>query len=539
MDEKKLSEYIDELNAGKRPKEHKNGLQEEEKEYQNLLATVRKVRSLREIQYPDELFQQRLINSLTGGEKWNKKKNRNRKYTFIYTIAASVAVLLLLVTVSHFLPNKDLSIVYAMENAMKEIQAYHGIIEVSETNKLGETITQSKREVWADKNGNYYIKDLEGTSKGLITVNNGEQKWQLRPEEKAAYLLPAVPDVYRFTFELGNEIDDVTKAQTVKMIGVETISGRKATKLQITPDGGDAYFLWIDNETDLPLQKISAMQNAIQIKVEYSSIEFMDEIPQSLLVYHTPDGYAEVDTNMEQIVTSLEEVEELIEFMPKLPDQVVDKYALDRIAVDKEKAEVKLYYSTENSAETILLTQSKVVGKFVPSSAAILGTVHNNEAEIITAESTRSIRWQESGIEYSVLGTTSMEVLTAFAEGVSEGKVVIPESTGNVKEPQIKVEVDQTVEENEQKSVDAGHSPWRLDPVYVSQVFVSLLLSPEGIVGDYPIAYENIEIILNNGTDAIAEIKDDKSVAKYIYLKRLVRQDETGIWTVVGYDPAK
>lgn len=32
---------------------------------------------------------------------------------------------------------------------------------------------------------------------------------------------------------------------------------------------------------------------------------------------------------------------------------------------------------------------------------------------------------------------------------------------------------------------------------------------------------------------------DDTSFAKYVYLERLVRQDETGIWTVVGYDKAK
>ena len=57
-------------------------------------------------------------------------------------------------------------------------------------------------------------------------------------------------------------------------------------------------------------------------------------------------------------------------------------------------------------------------------------------------------------------------------------------------------------------------------------------------MGDYPIAYENIEIISNNGIDAIAEIKDKKSIAKYVYLKRLIRPDDTGIWTVIGYDPA-
>jgi hypothetical protein len=58
-------------------------------------------------------------------------------------------------------------------------------------------------------------------------------------------------------------------------------------------------------------------------------------------------------------------------------------------------------------------------------------------------------------------------------------------------------------------------------------------------VGDYPISYEDIVITENNGTDAKAEIKDEKSIAGYVYLKRLIRQDDTGIWTVVGYDPAK
>lgn len=130
-----------------------------------------------------------------------------------------------------------------------------------------------------------------------------------------------------------------------------------------------------------------------------------------------------------------------------------------------------------------------------------------------------------------------MEIIKSLAENLSGGEVVIPESEERFKEPQIKVEVDLSVVENEQKSVDAGHSPWRLDPAFVTQVFASLLLSPEGILGDYPIAYENIEIIFNNGIDAIAEIKDKNSIAKYVYLQRLVRQDDTGIWTVIGYDP--
>ncbi len=531
MDERKLSQYIDHLNAGKKPGEHNKKLQEED---EILLAAVRKARLLREVEYPDDSFKQHLVNSLTERKS---QGNRIRKFALICTSAA--AAVLLFVTAYYFLPNRNAGIVYAMENALKEIRAYHGILEVSETNGLGETVTQSKREVWADKRGNYYIIDLEGTSKGTITANNGEQKWQLQPEKKNAYLLPAFPDASVFTFELGNEINSVTKAQSVKKAGLETINGRNATKLQITPEGGDPYFLWVDDETDLPLQRVSAMQNGIQIKAEYTSMEFIDEIPRNLLVYDTPDGYEEVDANMEQEVASLEEAERMAGFAPRFPDQAAEGYTLNRIAVEKDRAAVKLYYSTGDSAYAILLTQSEASEELAPSSAAILGSVNHNKAEIITGEPVRSIRWQEDGIEYSILGTVPLEKLTVFAESLAKGKVEIPANTETVGEPKIKAEVDQSAEENEQKSVDAGHSPWKLDPVFVTQVFASLLLSPEGIAGDYPIAYEDIEIILNNGIDAIAEIKDEKSVAKHVYLKRLVRQDDTGIWTVVGYDPAQ
>ena len=537
MDEKRLSKYIDSLNKGKKPKEHKNNsLQEKEQEEQILLETVRRVKSLGEMEYPKDNFQEKLIYSLTGG-KAMKNKRRRKKPIFIY--AAIAASILLLVVVYQFLPSKNTNIVSAMERAIGEMNAYHGIIEFSETNGLGETITQSKREVWADKSGNYYVIDLEGTSKGLITGKNEKQKWQLIPEERIAYLLPVFPDVYSFTFELANEIEDVTKAQTVKKIGIEDLNGRKTTKLEVTPDGGDSYFLWIDNETDLPLQRVSPMQNAIQMKVTYNSIEFIDEIPGNLLAYTAPDGYKEVDKNTEQVVVSLEEAKILVGFYPVLLEQIPEGYTLNRIAIENHNTVVKLYYTQNKGMGTILFTQTKEMNEFLPAPTAILGTINNKQAEIITAEAVKSIRWQENGMEYGIYGMIELEALTEFAKGVSGGEVEIPASSQRANEPKIKVEVNQSVEENEQKSVDAGHSPWRLDPVFVAQVFSSLLMEPEGIAGDYPIAYDKIKIIMNDGVDAIAEIMDEKSIAKYVYLERLVRQDDTGIWTVVGYDPVE
>lgn len=103
--------------------------------------------------------------------------------------------------------------------------------------------------------------------------------------------------------------------------------------------------------------------------------------------------------------------------------------------------------------------------------------------------------------------------------------------------PQVKVPIDLEKEKNDQKSVDAGHSPWKLDPIFVTQVFVSLKISPEGIQGDYPIKYEELKVIKNNGKVAIIEVPGDKTPIRRVYLERLIRQDSTGIWTVIGYDP--
>jgi hypothetical protein len=129
--------------------------------------------------------------------------------------------------------------------------------------------------------------------------------------------------------------------------------------------------------------------------------------------------------------------------------------------------------------------------------------------------------------------------MIGFVNSMKVGDTQIPAAgTGTQEKPQVEVPVNIEVEENDQKSVDAGHSPWKLDPAFLAQVFVSLKISPEGIQGDYPIKYEELKITKNTGIDAIVEVNSVKTPISKVYLKKLIRQDNTGIWTVVGYDPA-
>lgn len=102
--------------------------------------------------------------------------------------------------------------------------------------------------------------------------------------------------------------------------------------------------------------------------------------------------------------------------------------------------------------------------------------------------------------------------------------------------PQVTVEVDLKEAERNQKQVDEGHSPWQLSPFAVTQTFVSLKISPEGIDGSFPIDLEDMVIIYETDEKVIVKVTSDKTTIKKVYLMRLIRQDETGIWSVVGYD---
>lgn len=151
-----------------------------------------------------------------------------------------------------------------------------------------------------------------------------------------------------------------------------------------------------------------------------------------------------------------------------------------------------------------------------------------------------SVRWQEDGFEYAVVGNTTIDELSMFIRGLTNGDVeLLPANGQSLDKPKVEVTVDLKIEEADQKSVDAGHSPWKLDPAFVAQVFVSLKISPEGIEGEYPIKYEDLNMLQNTGKEVIIEVIGEKNPIRKVYLKRLIRQDSTGIWTVVGYDPVE
>lgn len=547
-----LSLYIDSLNAEKKPDKKLNP--DESPEMEELMKTVRVVRSLKEPAMPDSGYPEKLARAVSGSTEKRKNAPKAKRARFMW-FSASAAVFVIAAVLYFILPAGGKNIAYAMEQAFQGVKAYHGIIEVVETNGEGADSVQSRLEVWADKSGHYSVKVLEGFQEGLVTANNGSRKWQVQPDLKQVSVFPAFPDPYGFTFEIGKEIEEVKNALEIKNAGEDVVAGRKAEILEVSPKGGEPYRIWVDSETKLPLQRQSAMQNALQYTVTYTEIDFVDTLPSELTAYSLPQGFKEIAVKPEQMVSGFEEAADLAGFVPKIPVNIPQGYVRDGIAVETDGNVVKYGYKTQDGKNVVVL-QKKADGELKPASTAILGKVNGSTAEIqspvvegsgVLGAGTyagitgiRSIRWQQDKIEYAVIGDVTLEQLVPFVKSLNGGAVEIPQADTQLSaEPAVEVQVDMEVEKNDQKSADAGHSPWKLDPLFVAQVFVSLKVSPDGIVGDYPVKQEDLKVVQSTGTEVVVEVSAGKAPVGKVYLKRLVRQDSTGIWTVVGYDPAK
>lgn len=141
------------------------------------------------------------------------------------------------------------------------------------------------------------------------------------------------------------------------------------------------------------------------------------------------------------------------------------------------------------------------------------------------------LRWQQEGIEIQVEGPRRVELARQIAADLTLPDV----GQELVSRAQVKVPVDREIVKADQQQVDRGSSPWQLDPLQVSLTFVNLKVSPQGIIGEPKIGVPSFKLVTNNGVESVVEVAEGP--VKKVYLQRLVRQDETGIWSVVGYDP--
>lgn len=147
---------------------------------------------------------------------------RKRTPVRLAAIAAGV-ILVLALTMGKGFFNGD--VVYAMEKAVLQLSSYQGTLEMSTENLAGEKWMVREAEIWSEGE-KYALRQNDGT----LTVNNGEKKWQARPDDQEIVLLPLVPDYTKRGFDLQDEARRARQYPHA-IVGQETIAGREAIML--------------------------------------------------------------------------------------------------------------------------------------------------------------------------------------------------------------------------------------------------------------------------------------------------------------------
>lgn len=525
--EEELDNFIDALNEDSLDFEPKQNPQSELDELQSLAFALKKhaqqatpredfvaklwgnIENIRNTEENKEVSKIALNNNRITGNKSDTEiysKSPRRKTNLLKprilwpSLVAGLLVMLLVLSPWSDSPQ---NILLAMEKSVAKLENYHGVLKKVSTNAEGESQVLTETEIWAE--GDKYATR---TQEGLVTVNNGETRWTLNESKKQITLLPPYLDARDFDLQ-----KEAQKALSYphEIKGEEMVADRNATRIEIQPPGGLPYTLWIDQATHLPIQLQTAMQKSLQTTYTYVSLETNLTIPEEIFAYNPPSDYQVVDLSQDKLVASLDEGKAISGLNPlELKNNPNKIYASEnRLVLDY--------------GDTILI-QSKAQEPLVLDPLAALGQAENGTLEILP----NSLRWQQDNLEIHLLG----ERVLAFAQELTPNIDLNPQvpSPGTI----ISVPVDMEIVKNNQQQVDSGSSPWQLDPKQVAQTFISLQISPEGIQGEAPIGYESLRLVTNDGQKAVIEVSDGP-VAK-VYLERLIRQDETGIWTVTGYE---
>jgi outer membrane lipoprotein-sorting protein len=426
----------------------------------------------------------------------------------VFALGGIAAALILFLAFSFMSGMWNRDVAYAMSRAVSKIAGYHGVLEKSYRTSAGDDLVVRRVEVWSWAGG--YATKLED---GTLTVNNGQAKWQVRPSDKTVALLPLVPDPDRTGLDLRSEAERALKYPHA-VAGEEVIAGRKAVRLEVTPDGGQTYEIWVDSETDLPLQLRTPVQNAVQTRYTYVAFDAESVVEAKDFAYAVPEGYEVVEKDPGQVVATPAEAAGIAGFAPVMTADAparIFAHAGGKVVLDFGDSTV---------------TEAKANGEFIPTTHGALGTAAGGQLEILEG----SLRWRQGGVEIAAEGTRRLELAKQIAPDLT-----LPPTGAEAFNPEVKVTVDMEATQNAQKQVDGGHSPWQLDPLSVSLTFANLKVTPDGIVGEPAIAYEKFSIESNDGVRAIVKVAGGPVLR--VYLERLVRHDDSGIWSVVGYDP--
>jgi outer membrane lipoprotein-sorting protein len=172
--------------------------------------------------------------------------------------------------------------------------------------------------------------EIKFQDKAAVQVYDGAQGWKYRPflnrEDIEAFTTAEAKSAAAAAELDGPLVDYAKKGTQVELAGMETIEGKSAYKLKLTPKTGEPLNLWVDATTFLEI-KIDGEPRKLDSKVHKVAVFYRDYKPVSgLMIPHT------LETVVAGVKPSRKMTIQLVRVNPSLQDATFGK---PQIAVAK------------------------------------------------------------------------------------------------------------------------------------------------------------------------------------------------------------
>jgi outer membrane lipoprotein-sorting protein len=323
-------------------------------------------------------------------------------------------------------------IVARMQETVEDTQDAHAVVSAS-MNVQGIELSATA-EVWEKSPNKVRAEVLEASEPdlvGSIVVSDGQQGWAYEAARNVVRVGSAgeieTPLPEEMLTELRDVIQAVLDASDVELAGEETVVGREAYKLTLSPKedaeqsffpGGGTATLWVDQEQWIVLKAEYAGGTFGQGSLEVQSFELNPGLSDDLFTFTVPEGATVVDVEAQAPVPlTLDEAREQAGFPLLVPEYVPAGATLIEVFQVEDSFLLRYDHSPEVSFTVI---QGPELASPPPLGQAQNVSVRGQSGTAITDEAggTTFLYWTEGAVTVTVAGRISLDEALQVADSL-------------------------------------------------------------------------------------------------------------------------
>jgi outer membrane lipoprotein-sorting protein len=326
-------------------------------------------------------------------------------------------------------------IVDHVQETVANTQDAHAVVSAS-LNAQGIEMSATA-EVWEQSPNKLRAVVLETSQaefEDTVLVTDGQQAWYYEPSQNRVLVGPVeeieTPLPQQLIGEMQELVQVVLDASEVELAGEETVAGKEAYKLILTPKEGDdsqeamvfpgngTATLWVDQEQWFVLKATYEAASFGQGSLEVQSFELNPGLPDELFTFDPPEGATVVDVQSKQpMALTLEEARANAEFPLLVPTYVPQGATL--VEVFEVGGSIILRYDHSPVVSFTVVQGPEPLG---PSSGgqAQSVTVRGQDATAVIDEAGGNtfLYWLENGVMMAVGGHLTLDDAILVAESL-------------------------------------------------------------------------------------------------------------------------